>query len=89
LVFEKKANFFAENSQKSQKIVIRTSTPGLRSEPGIFWFSIIYSSEPQRLPVFLPESLFSALSRFVAAALRFLAERLLSGVGMSAEKLKN
>jgi hypothetical protein len=27
LVFEKKANFFAENCQKSQKIVIITSTP--------------------------------------------------------------
>jgi hypothetical protein len=29
LVFEKNANFFAENCQKSQKIVIITSTPGL------------------------------------------------------------
>jgi hypothetical protein len=29
LVFEKNANFFAENLQKSQKIVIITSTPGL------------------------------------------------------------
>jgi hypothetical protein len=28
LVFEKKANFFAENWQKSQKSVIITSTPG-------------------------------------------------------------
>jgi predicted dinucleotide-binding enzyme len=27
LVFEKNANFFAENRQKSQKIVIITSTP--------------------------------------------------------------
>jgi hypothetical protein len=27
LVFEKNANFFAENCQKSQKIVIVTSTP--------------------------------------------------------------
>jgi hypothetical protein len=27
LVFEKKANFFAENWQKSQKIVIKTLTP--------------------------------------------------------------
>jgi hypothetical protein len=27
LVFEKNANFFAENSQKSQQIVIITSTP--------------------------------------------------------------
>jgi hypothetical protein len=30
LVFEKNANFFAENWQKSQKIVIITSTPGLK-----------------------------------------------------------
>jgi hypothetical protein len=29
LDFEKNANFFAENWQKSQKIVIITSTPGL------------------------------------------------------------
>jgi hypothetical protein len=29
LVFEKNANFFAENWQKSQKIVIKTSTPSL------------------------------------------------------------
>jgi hypothetical protein len=28
LVFEKNANFFAENCQKSQKIVVITSTPG-------------------------------------------------------------
>jgi hypothetical protein len=28
LVFDKNANFFAENCQKSQKIVIITSTPG-------------------------------------------------------------
>jgi hypothetical protein len=28
LVFEKNANFFAENWQKSQKVVIITSTPG-------------------------------------------------------------
>jgi hypothetical protein len=28
LVFEKNANFFAENWQKSQKIVIITTTPG-------------------------------------------------------------
>jgi hypothetical protein len=29
LVFEKNANFFAENWQKSQKIVIITSTPDM------------------------------------------------------------
>jgi hypothetical protein len=28
LIFEKNANFFAENCRKSQKIVIITSTPG-------------------------------------------------------------
>jgi hypothetical protein len=28
MVFEKNANFFAENWRKSQKIVIITSTPG-------------------------------------------------------------
>jgi hypothetical protein len=31
LVFEKNANFCAENWEKSQKIVIITSTPGLNS----------------------------------------------------------
>jgi hypothetical protein len=30
LVFEKNANFFAENWEKSQKIVIITSTPGCK-----------------------------------------------------------
>jgi hypothetical protein len=30
LVFEKNANFFAENWQKSPKIVIITSTPGTK-----------------------------------------------------------
>jgi hypothetical protein len=35
LVFEKNANFFAQNCQKSQKIVIITSAPGLPD--GIFW----------------------------------------------------
>jgi hypothetical protein len=35
LVFEKNANFFAENCKKSQKIVIITSTPGMvGQEPG-------------------------------------------------------
>jgi hypothetical protein len=29
LVFEKNANFFAENCRKSQKILIITSTPGI------------------------------------------------------------
>jgi hypothetical protein len=33
LVFEKNANFFAENCQKSQKIVIITSTPGPAAPP--------------------------------------------------------
>jgi hypothetical protein len=32
LVFEKNANFFAENVQKSQKIVIITSTPELEMD---------------------------------------------------------
>jgi hypothetical protein len=36
LVFEKNANFFAENWQKSQKIVIITSTPGGHSNPQTF-----------------------------------------------------
>jgi hypothetical protein len=31
LVFEKNAKFFAENWRKSQKIVIITSTPGLKN----------------------------------------------------------
>jgi hypothetical protein len=30
LVFEKNANFFAKNEQKMQKLVIITSTPGVR-----------------------------------------------------------
>jgi Ni,Fe-hydrogenase III small subunit len=35
LVYEKNANFFAKNCQKSQKIVIITSTPG-QSGSGFF-----------------------------------------------------
>jgi hypothetical protein len=34
LVFGKNANFFAENWQKSQKIVIITSTPVFREKEG-------------------------------------------------------
>jgi hypothetical protein len=34
LVFEKNANFFAENWQKSQKIAVITSTPGCMIQPG-------------------------------------------------------
>jgi hypothetical protein len=33
LFFEKNANFFAKNCQKSQKIVIITSTPGANIQP--------------------------------------------------------
>jgi hypothetical protein len=36
LVFEKNANFFAENGRKSQKIKIITSTPGQLFVP--YWF---------------------------------------------------
>jgi hypothetical protein len=35
LVIEKNANFFVENCQKSQKIVIITSTPDRRFDPYI------------------------------------------------------
>jgi hypothetical protein len=40
LVFEKNANFFAENGQKLQKIVIITSTPG--PNPTISEFTTTY-----------------------------------------------
>jgi hypothetical protein len=51
LVFKKNAKFFAENWEKSQKIVIITSTPGHPacdrksngSKPGIFRFPFISS----------------------------------------------
>jgi hypothetical protein len=49
LVFEKNANFFAEICQKSQKIVIITSTPGL---PIFNFFSAkqtVHSSEIRNL----------------------------------------
>jgi hypothetical protein len=36
LVFEKNANFFAEYCQKSQKIVIITSIPGLSAYRSLF-----------------------------------------------------
>jgi hypothetical protein len=47
LVLEKSANFFAENCQKSQKIVIMTSTPDLfkggesaSGLPDVSWYNI-------------------------------------------------
>jgi hypothetical protein len=40
LVFEKNANFFAENCKKSQKIVIITSTPGVQDCQTIFYFPL-------------------------------------------------
>jgi hypothetical protein len=42
LVFEKNANFFAENCQKSQKIVIITLTPG--------WPGEFLKKSPKMLP---------------------------------------
>jgi hypothetical protein len=36
LIFEKNANFFAENCRKNQKIVIITSTPGKQVNEKIF-----------------------------------------------------
>jgi hypothetical protein len=42
LVFEKNANFFAENCQKSQKIVIITSTSG--ANPATFKFTAMYNA---------------------------------------------
>jgi hypothetical protein len=55
LVLEKNANFFAENWQKSQNIVIITSTSGVGSEPGssryhLFSHFLGFTAEPQRLP---------------------------------------
>jgi hypothetical protein len=53
LVFEKNANFFAENCQKSPKIVIITSTPGCANfSPGV----IVYFGhllEVKKWPIFL------------------------------------
>jgi hypothetical protein len=42
LVFEKNANFFAENWQKSQKIVIMTTTPCLCKPPLTFVNSLVH-----------------------------------------------
>jgi hypothetical protein len=52
LVFQKNANFFAENCQKSQKIVITTSTPGQTNErsdkwPSDFFCPSTQNGEPQ------------------------------------------
>jgi hypothetical protein len=40
MVFEENANFFAENWQKSPKIVIITSTPDCHSLQMIFFFAL-------------------------------------------------
>jgi hypothetical protein len=45
LVFEKNANFFAENCQKSQKIVIIASTP-CHTVPRQHWSFMLSVSEP-------------------------------------------
>jgi hypothetical protein len=47
LVFEKNANFFAENWQKSQKIVIITSTPG---HPGSNLVPLVMSHAQKNRP---------------------------------------
>jgi hypothetical protein len=44
LVFEKNANFFAENWQKSQKKVIITSTPGC-----LPWIKYMFKSLPTNI----------------------------------------
>jgi hypothetical protein len=60
LVFEKNANFFAENWGKSQKIVIITSTPGWDA------YAILISTLPRHLPPSLslppPQPLFLSQS---------------------------
>jgi hypothetical protein len=66
LVFEKNANFFAKNCQKSQKIVIITSTPG--ANPTTFEFKATYSASVEvRLSVFTSEkkSIFIIKTRHV------------------------
>jgi hypothetical protein len=72
LVFEKNANFFAENCQKSQKMVIITSTPGHPESDRLpiwvkkFWATsvVIAPAASQFWPLFLllPKT-FCAISR--------------------------
>jgi hypothetical protein len=53
LVFEKNANFFAENCRKSPKIVIITSTPDLtapRQQIGSFDHSTFYLPRQRQRP---------------------------------------
>jgi hypothetical protein len=53
LVFEKNANIFAENCQKSQKIVIITSNPGLPGQSSTYVHTyLIWSAFFSRLPTF-------------------------------------
>jgi hypothetical protein len=61
LVFEKNANFFAENCRKSQKIVIITSTPDTKTKKARFVGGrglMVFSSLPKFHPR-LPDGLFS------------------------------
>jgi hypothetical protein len=43
LVCKKNANFFTKNGQKSQKIVIKTSTPGAGSAKKLSWCAALSS----------------------------------------------
>jgi hypothetical protein len=49
LVFEKNANFFAENCQKSQKIVIITSTPDWANFRRLVGFFCLWMHRPNDL----------------------------------------
>jgi hypothetical protein len=63
LVFEKNANCFAEHWEKSQKIVIITSTPGYPAQqiPGI----------PQLLPVLISVNFLPQVLRKASVMMQF------------------
>jgi hypothetical protein len=78
LVFEKNANFFAENCRKSQKIVIITSTPGkpVRLLQGDFFANNIVPTE---------DSLF-ALGNLFDRTFQF--QKLLEAIGLLVQLIR-
>jgi hypothetical protein len=70
LVFEKNTNYFAGNCQKSQKIVIITSTPGQFSQ-------ILLFSQPLSPGVDVMITIFCHFRQFLAKKLAFFSKPML------------
>jgi hypothetical protein len=70
---EKNANFFAENFQKSQKIVIITSTPELVSSPPNS--TIQHLTQLKHIPIMMADSKIVCCVVYFPPRLKYLAQR--------------